>query len=319
MNNINFEMDNYNDYKVPNRLLILGNGFDLNLGRKTRYSDFANSEFWPKDLKSNLFGYLNSKKDIEKWFDLEGELANYVSLVKKRYAGAYMRTIHDMAKEDEQDFKVIVEKMMDYLSFTEKETSPDENSMALCVFSLVCNDKAFQKVYSFNYTDLYKVSNFLCLEHNPKFEYVHGCLSDKSAILGVNDSVDTIDGNYDFLRKSFNLHYGSHPVSYDLQEADEVVFFGHSLGDNDYHYFQSFFRHQCKMNMERHERRDITIFTYNDSSRMEIMHTLHKMNDGQTSLLFQNNNLNIFCTQSEENNEAFQKWCRKINDEKYNF
>lgn len=134
MNNINFEMDNYNDYKVPNRLLILGNGFDLNLGRKTRYSDFANSEFWPKDLKSNLFGYLNSKKDIEKWFDLEGELANYVSLVKKRYAGAYMRTIHDMAKEDEQDFKVIVEKMMDYLSFTEKETSPDENSMALCVF-----------------------------------------------------------------------------------------------------------------------------------------------------------------------------------------
>lgn len=186
-------------------------------------------------------------------------------------------------------------------------------------FSLVCNDKAFQKVYSFNYTDLYKVSNFLCLEHNPKFEYVHGCLSDKSAILGVNDSVDTIDGNYDFLRKSFNLHYGSHPVSYDLQDADEVVFFGHSLGDNDYHYFQSFFRHQCKMNMERHERRDITIFTYNDSSRMEIMHTLHKMNDGQTSLLFQNNNLNIFCTQSEENNEAFQKWCRKINDEKYNF
>ena len=152
-------MDNYNDYKVPNRLLILGNGFDLNLGRKTRYSDFANSEFWPKDLKSNLFGYLNSKKDIEKWFDLEGELANYVSLVKKRYAGAYMRTIHDMAKEDEQDFKVIVEKMMDYLSFTEKETSPDENSMALCVFSLACKDKAFQKVYSFNYTDLYKVSN----------------------------------------------------------------------------------------------------------------------------------------------------------------
>lgn len=33
-------MDNYNDYKVPNRLLILGNGFDLNLGRKTRYTDF---------------------------------------------------------------------------------------------------------------------------------------------------------------------------------------------------------------------------------------------------------------------------------------
>lgn len=26
--------------KIPNRLLIIGNGFDLNLGRNTRYSDF---------------------------------------------------------------------------------------------------------------------------------------------------------------------------------------------------------------------------------------------------------------------------------------
>lgn len=49
--------------------------------------------------------------------------------------------------------------------------------------------------------------------------------------------------------------------------------------------------------MERKDGRDITIFTYNEKSRMEIMHTLHKMNDGQTSLLFQNNNLRIFCVQ----------------------
>ena len=313
-------MDNYNDYKVPNRLLILGNGFDLNLGRKTRYTDFANSSFWPKGLESNLFKHLNEKKEIEKWFDLEGELANYVSLVKKRNAGPYMKTIHDLAKNDEQDFKVIVENMIEYLSFVEKETPPVE-SLAIKVFSMVCRDKAFEKVYSFNYTDLSKLYRSLSLEHNPEFEYVHGCLADRSAILGINDSVDTIDGNYDFLRKSFNLHYGSHPVSYDLQDADEVVFFGHSLGDNDYHYFQSFFKHQCKMNMERHERRDITIFTYNDSSRMEIMHTLHKMNDGQTSLLFQNNNLRIFCTEDEEKNEseAFKSWCENLREESGRF
>lgn len=210
--------------------------------------------------------------------------------------------------------------MIEYLSFVEKETPPVE-SLAIKVFSMVCRDKAFKKVYSFNYTDLSKLYRSLSLEHNPEFEYVHGCLADRSAILGINDSVDTIDGNYDFLRKSFNLHYGSHPVSYDLQDADEVVFFGHSLGDNDYHYFQSFFKHQCKMNMERHERRDITIFTYNDSSRREIMHTLHKMNDGQTSLLFQNNNLRIFCTEDEEKNEseAFKSWCENLREESGRF
>jgi len=31
--------------RIPKRLLIIGNGFDLDLGRATRYSDFAKSEF----------------------------------------------------------------------------------------------------------------------------------------------------------------------------------------------------------------------------------------------------------------------------------
>lgn len=306
--------------KIPNRLFVIGNGFDLNIGRNTRYSDFAKSEFWPKDLKSNLYEHLNQKSKIERWFDLEGELANYVAGWSQPYMSGYQGTIPKIAKKDEQDFKVIVENMIEYLSFVEKETPPVE-SLAIKVFSMVCRDKAFKKVYSFNYTDLSKLYRSLSLEHNPEFEYVHGCLADRSAILGINDSVDTIDGNYDFLRKSFNLHYGSHPVSYDLQDADEVVFFGHSLGDNDYHYFQSFFRQQCKENMERKDGRDITIFTYNEKSRMEIMHTLHKMNEGQTSLLFQNNNLRIFCTEDEEKNEseAFKSWCENLRQERVRF
>lgn len=306
--------------KIPNRLFVIGNGFDLNIGRNTRYSDFAKSEFWPKDLKSNLYEHLNQKSKIERWFDLEGELANYVAGWSQPYMSGYQGTIPKIAKKDEQDFKVIVENMIEYLSFVEKETPPVE-SLAIKVFSMVCRDKAFKKVYSFNYTDLSKLYRSLSLEHNPEFEYVHGCLADRSAILGINDSVDTIDGNYDFLRKSFNLHYGSHPVSYDLQDADEVVFFGHSLCDNDYHYFQSFFRQQCKENMERKDGRDITIFTYNEKSRMEIMHTLHKMNEGQTSLLFQNNNLRIFCTEDEEKNEseAFKSWCENLRQERVRF
>lgn len=37
------------------------------------------------------------------------------------------------------------------------------------------------------------------------------------------------------------------------------------------------------------------------------MRTLHKMNDGKTSLLFQNNILNIFCTADGES-PAFSEW-----------
>lgn len=302
--------------KYPKRLLIIGNGFDLDLGRATRYSDFAKSDYWPKGLESRLYKYLTQKSYIEKWFDLEGELANYVVNLNKSLLPAYKFTAFDIAKEDSSDFAVIVDAMIKYLSKAQSHELRTD-SWAAKIFKLVCHDLAFSKIYSFNYSDLSKIVEELSLERSPAVEYVHGCLSDKSAILGINDQVDTIKGAFDFLRKSFNPHYASHPVSYDLKDADEVVFFGHSLGDNDYHYFQSFFRHQCEEDMEPKEKRTITIFTYNESSRMEIMRTLHKMNDGKTSLLFQNNDLNIFCTSDAdlENNPAFRNWISYRNKE----
>lgn len=290
---------------VPNRLLILGNGFDLCLGRDTRYSDFAKSRFWPENLKSELFGYLEKKANLERWFDLESEFARYIQTVREE-SSAYVTTRSGRAKQDRADFKEIVEALITYLKIVERK-DVNRESIAAKVFSLACRDSAFNKIYSFNYTDLFILSKKLELLSIPDVEYVHGCLADDSAILGINDTEDTLGGLYDFMRKSFNPHYSSHPVSYDLKTADEVVFFGHSLGDNDYHYFQSFFRHQCEENLSADEKRTITIFTKDENGRMNIMRTLHKMNDGKTSLLFQNNILNIFCTDDGET-PAFSEW-----------
>lgn len=290
---------------VPNRLLILGNGFDLCLGRDTRYSDFVNSRFWPENLKSELFSYLEEKANLERWFDLESELARYIQTVRKE-SSAYVTTRPGRAKQDRADFKEIVEALIAYLKNVERK-DVNCDSIAAKVFRLACWDSAFSKIYSFNYTDLDKLSEKLNLAGVPIVEYVHGCLADDSAILGINDTEDTLEGLYDFMRKSFNPHYSSHPVSYDLKTADEVVFFGHSLGDNDYHYFQSFFRHQCEENLAPEEKRTLTIFTKDENGRMNIMRTLHKMNDGKTSLLFQNNILNIFCTADGESS-AFSEW-----------
>ena len=48
--------------------LVIGNGFDLDLGMNTRYSDFAKSEYWPKDVSSSSFNlkqYLNERKEMD--------------------------------------------------------------------------------------------------------------------------------------------------------------------------------------------------------------------------------------------------------------
>lgn len=229
---------------------------------------------------------------------------------------SYRALIPATAQEDAQDFKIIVASMISYLQSVQRKNVKTD-TLAAKVFSLACENSTFSKIYSFNYTDLNIVARQFLLPEMSNIEYVHGCLADNSAILGINDQVDTVDGAYDFMRKSFNQHYSSHPVGFDLRDADEVVFYGHSLGDNDYHYFQSFFKHQCEENLEKSEQRMITIFTYNEASRMEIMRTLHKMNNGRTSMLFQNNELNIFCTHDEEHkmSDTFLNWYQNRKNE----
>ena len=62
-----------------NTVYIIGNGFDINLGLKTRFSDFADSEYWPfkpinRRHSSPLAAYLDYHKSIDKWLDLENLL-----------------------------------------------------------------------------------------------------------------------------------------------------------------------------------------------------------------------------------------------------
>ena len=59
-------------------ILVIGNGFDMDLGWKTSYKSFAISDFWPfKDDKKDLGGYLETHSKSDKWFDLEALLRSY--------------------------------------------------------------------------------------------------------------------------------------------------------------------------------------------------------------------------------------------------
>ena len=69
---------------MAKKILILGNGFDIDLGLKTRYSDFANSKNWEKLMEDSLLydpdllGELQNAKETEAWFDIEKTMNDYV-------------------------------------------------------------------------------------------------------------------------------------------------------------------------------------------------------------------------------------------------
>lgn len=54
-------------------VFIIGNGFDLDLGWKTQFSQFASSSHWPSipSFVSPMYETLNENRQKSLWFDLE--------------------------------------------------------------------------------------------------------------------------------------------------------------------------------------------------------------------------------------------------------
>lgn len=270
------------------KVFIIGNGFDLDLGMKTRYSDFAKSEYWPFNKTIiGLGNYLRKVASLDKWFDLEQKLLEYAKFKR-------VRVLEQTKIEDKKAFFSLINHLTQYIK-SEEEKEIRKESVAAQVLEAIIGNGYFQSIYSFNYTNLHTIANRLGLNADFKYEHVHGSVKEDSIILGVEENTDLFDG-YQYLYKTFSPHYESHSIQYDMLEADEVVFFGHSLGHNDYHYFRSFFQTQCRNGMIRKDGKRITFFTYDTDSRIDILNQLREMNDNKTDLLFNQNKMEIICT-----------------------
>lgn len=270
-------------------VLVIGNGFDLDLGLKTQFSHFAESPLWPERPAgtANMYDVLNRQKKISKWLDLEQLLVQYASNRNGSTSPAF-------ALSDKSFYNKLSNALSLYLK-DQQESEIRKSSNAAKLLEVILSVHHWVKIYSFNYTDLHLLANKLGLTPKFTYEHVHGSLKDDSVILGIPDSAD-VHSNYEFLYKTFNKNYSSHEILYDLLDADEVIFFGHSLSPVDYHYFQRFFRMQCRSDMKRSEGKRITIFTYDETARISILKQLREMNDKRTDLLMNQNAFQIFMT-----------------------
>lgn len=331
-------------------VLILGNGFDLDLGLKTSYKDFWESEFCPKDYPAPLIEHLNERWDDDleavRWYDLENELMNY-----------YQKVIHADSKIDvisPEEVQFVREVNPAYLSFgiddkyinaantlfqkgylvenpkigpaylipyrtdiLQSRDWRDRKALqlikdGLCKYlssvQLPCNASstiAFQvlafldeevrrsnivNIYSFNYTRVQlngKKPDFA------RVHYMHGKCDAGKVIIGTRDD-EVFNENYDFLQKSFDPSFNPPALVADLQDADEVVVFGHSLGENDRQYFKAFFLQQT--DFANTHRKDITIFTRDSASELQIKRSLERLTGWNLSTLFGLNNLHIIKT-----------------------
>ena len=175
--------------------LILGNGFDKDLGLPSSYPEFAKSEEWANlfnsywgqrftnwFMKESLLWHL--KKAIKpNWFEIEEEIHNFIVVHPKITS----------QKEEivKKEFEGLKYSLTEYLNRISKEFTPNKEKLA---YQLLCHlPKCLVPIVeiSFNYTnpdlfvDASDTRGFVNLFHCTR-SYVHGSLSENDIVLGCD-------------------------------------------------------------------------------------------------------------------------------------
>jgi hypothetical protein len=228
-------------------LYIIGNGFDLDLGLKTSYADFIESDEFKELIKPStdcsFAKYLNEKyRENYKWMDVENELKIYINNIYNKNGTAF-----------KQEFNLIKKSLREYLNKVTLNEKINYNSNAARICNKILTDLKNNievRVVNFNYTNTLlsivkkinsdnvsvKVETEKIIYLNPHGEIQNGI------VFGIEDGA-LLDNKKDFLY----LTKGADPnhVYSDWHESyfksNEITVFGHSLGDSDFDSFAPLF------------------------------------------------------------------------------
>lgn len=281
-------------------ILILGNGFDIDLGLKTGYRDFMNNDnYWPFQKEPESYSPLGQElKKIkeENWYDVERALL--------QFAKSYRQSTDPFERDPNvfincrYDYECLVSALAEYLQAQQDEGEVNTDSVAFRVLKRLLGNKSLDVIYSFNYTDIKKILQRIpgLPSINIPIVNVHGKLNDHTLILGVNEKEELSYNQFQYLYKTFNRHYRSNSLRYDILTAQEIIIFGHSLSEVDYSYFEDFFFSLCQRDEDKSGKRKVTIFTYDEKSELQIKRWLRSMNQVQIELLYGYNDFQFICT-----------------------
>lgn len=294
------ESNNTNDYKT---VLIVGNGFDLNIGRPTSYFDFMKSVYFEELIsvyKNTLARYLKSKHTSSgKWIDIERELGNYARDLLGPNTDMLIRIargkiVSEIRNNFRNDFKSLCSALIGYLDEVEREPGQRITIDELASYKMlveIVNEKNDYHVINFNYTSY--IDQFIGFANEGRYDpdykihQIHGSLDDNNIVFGLQDSFE-LPQEYSFLFKSHSKYQNVVGLPHILKNADKIIFFGYSLGETDYSYFEDFFRAQSKSGCDR---KSIIFYHYGDEAYEDILWSLRSLTNNRTSYLKQYNAL----------------------------
>lgn len=234
-------------------VLVIGNGFDIDLGLKTKYSDFLNSEEFYScigNMKTKLGQYLKNAHETERWIDLEQQLKQFVCQEKSLKSDKFKR-----------DFKILKEGLQLYLDKAQK-TSLNDESLAYQLINKIKDEKTL--IINFNYTDtVERLLNSFGSNSNIIHHQIHGSLASGDIVVGVEDEAK-LPEDYKFLIKGLNGYKGDSHFQESFIKCNNLIIFGHSLGITDSSFFYDVFSLSDSNSSKSRAHRKVSIFYYGE-------------------------------------------------------
>ncbi len=255
--------------------LIIGNGFDLDLGLPSKYSDFADSPefhdlarrmhdmYFEEERKNSLVLQIQQASNNSNWFDIEEEIYKYV--LNHPYLD------DNMIRHVRSEFDALKRALTNYLKRVSKELEHKANKQRLAyVLLTILQNSPLSKIdIYFNYTNPELFMEMPTYHEIGKgfFTYVHGSLRYDDIVLGCDlKKGEKVNRQLSFMYKYNMLNKANH-VARHILEAKEVIFFGHSINEMDFCYFREFFKDASAAPKPI---RHLSIITYDETSERNI-------------------------------------------------
>lgn len=256
----------FNELPPKKVVLVIGNGFDLDMKQQTSYTDFVNSIYFKYLIDPNqenpvemmegvdedkliripngMASYVMEQKEHNNWVDLEECIREYCekqpenTVDKARLRGElfsirYM-LYHYLAR-------------VVYYNFEDRD-SHFKNHIAYKLLEGIVNEDVSCEIWDFNYTftcetllERLNIESDVISNH---LHYIHGQLRrdngyERWPIVLGSDSTEKLEQVCPSAVKCHTRGYFDNCSAFkeDLKDAETVVFMGHSMGSTDRPYF----------------------------------------------------------------------------------
>lgn len=213
-------------------LIILGNGFDLDLGWKTSYNDFFRAK-QNSIVTLNGMSFIKNMVDGEYWYDLEGYI-RHIAINEVINADELQKLNH---------FWLILSAQLEEYFHNKKIFTTNTKS---CAFEFLKSITTYSDIVSFNYTNPFIECNLASKD----IAYIHNSIESSysnegriklgidKGVLSENQYLSPSDISY--ILKSRENQIGDNLIS-KWKNYENIIIYGHSIGITDSDYFKPLF------------------------------------------------------------------------------